>query len=145
MGDNGLLEIKCPNTVTQIQRYLKGEFPTEYKAQVQGQLWVSERDWCDFVSFDPRINTSADYFQVRVYRDEDYIFNLAGQVSHIDSMEDPFTDLEINCRSQLSILEACRHNNPEVKIVFAGTRQQYGKPDYLPVDGPGPATRVVPG
>ncbi len=67
-------------------------------------------------------------------KDMDYIFNLAGQVSHIDSMEDPYTDLEINCRSQLSILEACRHNNPKVKIVFAGTRQQYGKPDYLPVD-----------
>ncbi|MBN2355832.1 NAD-dependent epimerase/dehydratase family protein [candidate division KSB1 bacterium] len=67
-------------------------------------------------------------------KEQDYIFNLAGQVSHIDSMEDPYTDLEINCRSQLSILEACRHNNPGVKIVFAGTRQQYGKPDYLPVD-----------
>ncbi len=67
-------------------------------------------------------------------QDQDYIFNLAGQVSHIDSMTDPFTDLEINCRSQLSLLEACRHNNPAVKIVFAGTRQQYGKPDYLPID-----------
>lgn len=67
-------------------------------------------------------------------RDQDYLFNLAGQVSHIDSMEDPFTDLEINCKSQLSILEACRHHNPNVKIVFAGTRQEYGKPDYLPVD-----------
>jgi UDP-glucose 4-epimerase len=64
----------------------------------------------------------------------DYIFNLAGQVSHIDSMEDPYTDLEINCRAQLSILEACRRNNPGVKIVFAGTRQTYGVPDYLPVD-----------
>lgn len=64
----------------------------------------------------------------------DYIFNLAGQVSHLDSMTDPFTDLEINCRSQLSILEACRHNNPSVKIIYAGTRQQYGKPDYLPLD-----------
>ena len=67
-------------------------------------------------------------------RDQDFIFNLAGQVSHIDSMEDPFTDLEINCKSQLSILEACRHNNPRVKIVYAGTRQEYGKPDYVPVD-----------
>lgn len=67
-------------------------------------------------------------------RDKAYIFNLAGQVSHIDSMLDPMTDLEINCRSQLSILEACRHSNPGVKILFAGTRQQYGKPDYLPVD-----------
>jgi len=62
------------------------------------------------------------------------IFNLAGQVSHIDSMTDPFSDLEINARAQLSILEACRHENPDVKIVYAGTRQQYGKPDYLPLD-----------
>lgn len=67
-------------------------------------------------------------------RGQDYIFNLAGQVSHLDSMEDPYTDLEINCRSQLSILEACRKFNPGVKIVFAATRQQYGKPQYLPVD-----------
>ncbi|MCG3121269.1 MAG: UDP-glucose 4-epimerase [bacterium] len=67
-------------------------------------------------------------------RGQHYIFNLAGQVSHLDSMEDPYTDLEINCRSQLSILEACRRFNPEVKIVFAATRQQYGKPQYLPVD-----------
>jgi UDP-glucose 4-epimerase len=67
-------------------------------------------------------------------RDREIIFNLAGQVSHIDSMLDPFTDLEINCRSQLTILEACRRNNPGAKVVFAGTRQVYGKPDYLPVD-----------
>jgi UDP-glucose 4-epimerase len=67
-------------------------------------------------------------------RDRDVIFNLAGQVSHIDSMRDPYTDLEINCRSQLAILEACRRNNPATKVVFAGTRQVYGKPDSLPVD-----------
>ncbi len=66
-------------------------------------------------------------------RDQDVIFNLAGQVSHIDSMQDPYTDLEINCRSQLSILEACRRYNPSVKVVFAGTRQVYGKADSLPV------------
>jgi UDP-glucose 4-epimerase len=64
----------------------------------------------------------------------DYLFNLAGQVSHIDSMENPFNDLDINCRAQLSILEACRHNNPAIKIIFASTRQVYGKPDYVPVD-----------
>ena len=60
-------------------------------------------------------------------RDHDVIFNLAGQVSHIDSMREPYTDLEINCRAQLSLLEACRHNNPSVKVVFAGTRQIYGR------------------
>jgi UDP-glucose 4-epimerase len=67
-------------------------------------------------------------------RGHDVIFNLAGQVSHIDSMEEPYTDLEINCRSQLTLLEACRHHNPRAKVVFAGTRQVYGRPDSLPVD-----------
>ncbi len=65
---------------------------------------------------------------------QDYLFNLAGQTSHMDSMLDPDTDLEINCRAQLSILEACRKFNPAVKIVYASTRQLYGKPEYLPVD-----------
>jgi UDP-glucose 4-epimerase len=67
-------------------------------------------------------------------RGQEVLFNLAGQVSHIDSMTDPFTDLEINCRSQLWILEAVRKNNPGLKIVYAGTRQIYGKPVRLPVD-----------
>ena len=67
-------------------------------------------------------------------RDREVIFNLAGQVSHIDSMRDPHTDMEINCRAQLSMLEACRKYNPATKVVFAGTRQVYGRPEYLPVD-----------
>ncbi|MFB3906868.1 MAG: NAD-dependent epimerase/dehydratase family protein [Candidatus Eisenbacteria bacterium] len=67
-------------------------------------------------------------------RGREVILNLAGQVSHIDSMRDPYTDLEINCRSQLSLLEACRESNRDAKIVYAGTRQQYGRPRYLPVD-----------
>jgi UDP-glucose 4-epimerase len=66
-------------------------------------------------------------------RGRDVIFNLAGQVSHIDSIRDPYADLEINCRSQLTILEACRYNNPSGKVVFAGTRQVYGRADSLPV------------
>ena len=65
---------------------------------------------------------------------QDYLFNLAGQLSHIDSMRDPYTDLDINCRSQLSILEACRKGNPDIKIVYASTRQIYGRPQYLPLD-----------
>lgn len=67
-------------------------------------------------------------------RGQDYLFNLAGQTSHMDSMTDPQTDLDINCRAQLAILEACRQHNPQVRIVFASTRQIYGRPDYLPVD-----------
>lgn len=65
---------------------------------------------------------------------QDFLFNLAGTLSHTDSMKDPFTDLNINCVAQLSILEACRKHNPGVKILFAGTRGQYGKAAYLPVD-----------
>jgi UDP-glucose 4-epimerase len=64
---------------------------------------------------------------------QDFIFNLAGQVSHIDSMRDPQTDLDINCKSQLSLLEACRENNPQARIVFAASRQQYGRPQFVPV------------
>jgi UDP-glucose 4-epimerase len=84
-----------------------------------------------------RINVSdvRDENGLRVLvRNQSVIFNLAGQVSHIDSMRDPYTDLEVNCRAQLSLLEACRHNNPEARVIFAGTRQIYGRPDRLPVD-----------
>jgi UDP-glucose 4-epimerase len=79
---------------------------------------------------DIRQATTMNY----LVRDREVIFNLAGQVSHIDSMLDPYTDLEINCRSQLTVLEACRRHNPGAKVVYAGTRQVYGKPDRLPVD-----------
>ena len=70
----------------------------------------------------------------RLVEGQDFLFNLAGQTSHLDSMADPFTDLEINSRAQLSILEACRERNPSVRIVFASTRQIYGVPESLPVD-----------
>jgi UDP-glucose 4-epimerase len=84
-----------------------------------------------------RVNISdvRDPFGMPVLvRDQDLLFNLAGQTSHVDSMTDPHTDLEINCRAQISILEACRQHNPSIKVIFASTRQIYGRPQYLPVD-----------
>jgi UDP-glucose 4-epimerase len=84
-----------------------------------------------------RVNISDvrdEHSMSNLIQGQHYLFNLAGQTSHMDSMKDPYTDLEINCRAQLSILEACRAVNPGIKIVFASTRQLYGKPDYLPVD-----------
>lgn len=84
-----------------------------------------------------RINISdvRDEHSLRyLVQGQDFLFNLAGQTSHVDSMTAPFVDLEINCRAQLSILETCRKFDPSLKIVFASTRQIYGKPDYLPVD-----------
>lgn len=80
VGDDGLLEIKCPKTSTQIERILNATFPSEYMAQVQGQLWISGRKWCDFVSFDPRINSDKKYFKVRVERDDEYIKTLEAEV-----------------------------------------------------------------
>jgi UDP-glucose 4-epimerase len=83
-----------------------------------------------------RINLSdvRDRHSLPVFiRNQDFLFNLAGQTSHMDSMTDPETDLEINARAQLSILEACRAHNPGIRVVFASTRQIYGKPDTLPV------------
>ncbi len=75
-------------------------------------------------------------------RGQSFIFNLAGQVSHLDSMHNPYTDLDINCRSQLAILEACRQFNPGVRLVYSGTRQIYGRPQYLPVDEQHPVDPV---
>src|SRR5205809_3341261 len=87
---------------------------------------------------DVRDEHSMDY----LVQGQDFLFNLAGQTSHLDSMRDPYTDLEINCRAQLSILEACRHENPDVRIVFASTRQIYGRPVRLPVDEAHPIAPV---
>ena len=75
-------------------------------------------------------------------KNRNFLFNLAGQTSHLDSMTDPLTDLNINTTAQLFILEACRLYNRDVKIVFASTRQLYGRPKYLPVDEKHPVNPV---
>ena len=76
-----------------------------------------------------------EFSMAYLVRGQDYLFNLAGQTSHLDSMKNPFVDLDINCRSQLFILEACRKHNPDIRIVYASTRQIYGRPDFLPHEG----------
>jgi UDP-glucose 4-epimerase len=84
-----------------------------------------------------RVNVSdiRDVFSLRyLVSGQEVLFNLAGQTSHLDSMHEPLADLEINCRAQLTLLETCRSHAPGIKLVFASTRQLYGKPDYLPVD-----------
>lgn len=90
-------------------------------ADIAGQVRVSQADLRDCDALDSLV------------RGQDVILNLAGQVSHIDSMRDPHADLEINCLSHLSLLESCRRVNTAVKVVYAGTRQIYGRPDSLPV------------
>tara|TARA_R110002126_G_scaffold171721_2_gene320500 strand:- start:444 stop:1070 length:627 start_codon:yes stop_codon:yes gene_type:complete len=80
IGEDGLLEIKCPNTTTQLKRALSNDYSVDYKAQIQMQLWVTEREWCDFLSFDPRLDCEAGYLQQRVFRDEEYIEEMKTKV-----------------------------------------------------------------
>jgi len=70
----------------------------------------------------------------RALAGRDVLFNLAAQSSHLGSMQAPLADLDVNARAQLSLLESVRVVNPGLRIVYASTRQIYGKPDYLPVD-----------
>ena len=98
---------------------------------------------------DFRDKVSIEFADVRdtkamaaLIKKRDFLFNLAGQTSHLDSMTDPLTDLNINTVAQLHILEACRLHNPDVKIVFASTRQIYGRPEYLPVNEKHPTNPV---
>ena len=97
-----------------------------------GNLWNIEpfKDQVRVNISDVRDEHSMKY----LIKGQDFLFNLAGQTSHVDSMNNPYPDLEINARAQISILEACRHHNPTIKLVFASTRQMYGAPQYLPVD-----------
>jgi len=73
IDEKGLVEIKCPNTATHIQTLLAGEMPKKHYAQVQGQLWITGRAWCDFVSYDPRLDDKNAIFITRVERDDEYI------------------------------------------------------------------------
>lgn len=80
VGNDGLVEIKCPNTTTHIDYWLAKKVPSEYVKQVQGQLWVMEREWCDFVSFDPRLPEKNRLLIVRAYRDEEFIKQMQQEV-----------------------------------------------------------------
>ena len=73
VGDNGIIEIKCPNSATHVETLVSRAMPSKYISQVQGQLWITNRDWCDFVSFDPRMPGPLQLFVVRVPRDEERI------------------------------------------------------------------------
>jgi putative phage-type endonuclease len=89
---DGLCEIKCPNTATHIEYLLAGVMPAEYIKQVQGQLWVMERDWTDFVSFDPRINEKNRLFVIRVHRDEAMIKAMEVEVKKFLSEVEQLTE-----------------------------------------------------
>jgi putative phage-type endonuclease len=80
VGNEGVLEIKCPNTATHISTLISKKLPSQYKAQVQGQMWITGRNWCDFVSFDPRLPENAQMIIIHVERDEDYIKFLEDEV-----------------------------------------------------------------
>ena len=88
VGDEGMIEMKCPLSSTHIENILSGEMPKTYTPQVQGLLWVTERKWCDFISFDPKV-LSKPIFTVRIERDKEYIINLSANVGvFVDQLKD---------------------------------------------------------
>ncbi len=92
IGEDGIIEIKCPNTATHIETLRKRAIPSQYYWQVMGQLWMTDRKWCDFVSFDPRMPENAQFFTVRIERDEEKIKQLeTAVIDFLDSV-----DLEVN-------------------------------------------------
>jgi UDP-glucose 4-epimerase len=104
-------------------------------------------NWFNIADIEDRVEVNIsdvrdEHSMKYLVQNQDYLFNLAGQTSHLDSMQDPFEDLDINAKSQLFILEACRHHNADIKIIFASTRQIYGNPKYLPVDETHPLSPV---
>ena len=80
VDDEGLLEIKCPNSTTHIETIMSNKVPSQYIPQIQGGMWVAERQWCDFVSFDPRV-AAVPCLCLRVARDQKYIDNLEKEVN----------------------------------------------------------------
>lgn len=80
VGDDGLVEIKCPNTGTMIETLLSGAIPAKYVTQMQFQMACTGRAWCDFACFDPRMPAKAQLFVKRLYRDDDYIAEMEAEI-----------------------------------------------------------------
>lgn len=80
IDSNGMIEIKCPTPAVHLEYLLRKDAPPEYKAQYQGQLWVMQREWVDFVTFNPDFPENSRLRVIRTYRDEDYIARLAAEV-----------------------------------------------------------------
>jgi putative phage-type endonuclease len=101
VNDNGLLEIKCPNSATHLETLQKKELPYQYKAQVQGQLWITEKEWCDFVSFDPRLPENAQMIVIRIERDEAYIKELEDELVQFLTEVDEQVEFVKNYKGEL--------------------------------------------
>lgn len=88
VGDNGLVEVKCPNTTTHLDYIFAGKIPAEYMKQIQCQLWVTGREWCDFISFDPRLPQRNQLFIIRANRDEELIKEMEAEtLKFLDEVE----------------------------------------------------------
>lgn len=92
IGEDGLIEIKCPNTATHLETLQKQKVPRQYMAQIQGQMWITGRKWCDFVSFDPRLPANAQLFITRVEGDMEFINELEEEI--INFLDEVAADVE---------------------------------------------------
>ena len=90
VGTDGIIEIKCPSQATHTEYLYNNKLPTKYVQQVQGCLFVSGRNWCDFVSFNPNFKDGYKLFIVRVYRDEKFINELKSAIKSTLSIRDAY-------------------------------------------------------
>jgi putative phage-type endonuclease len=88
VGHDGLIEVKCPNTTTHLGYLFENKIPTDYFKQIQCQLWVTGRQWCDFVSYDPRLPKRNQLLIVRTERDESLIAEMEAEtLKFLDEVE----------------------------------------------------------
>jgi putative phage-type endonuclease len=95
LAEDGLVEIKCPNTATHLEYIFDGKPPQKYVTQMQWQMACAGKPWCDFASFDPRLPERLQLLVVRVLRDDDYIKMLEQEVTiFLQELDDKLNKLE---------------------------------------------------
>ena len=117
VGPDGCVEIKCPNTDTHLEYIAKAVVPTKYIPQIQGTLWVTCRQWCDFISFDPRV-PEQPFFCVRVQRDQPYINKLAAAVDEFiqEMVEMQKNQVEVDPQLLIDVTGGCNENDWQLKF-----------------------------
>ena len=95
VGDMGMVEVKCPNTATHLATLLGSKIKAEYISQIRWQLCCTEREWCDFVSFDPRLPAHLQLYRQRIFVEDEDVQDLEGEVKDfIAALEDKIARLE---------------------------------------------------
>jgi putative phage-type endonuclease len=131
VGPDGLVQIKCPNTATHLNYLLKGEVPTEYQPQMLVEMVCANRQWCDFVSFDPRLPKYLQLFVRRFQRDDARIAEIETKVEEfLDEVQDMLVrlsslgdDMEAILRASVEKVKAQKRPRPAIVVAIDEERE----------------------